>query len=55
MPLALAALRHELSAAAARAVLREYSDAFWREATMPPLRLKAITEEARSRFRDCLM
>jgi hypothetical protein len=47
LPAALADLRRELAAAAARAVALEYEDAFWREATTPPLRLKAIDDEAR--------
>lgn len=48
MPMALRELRAELRAAAERSVLTDMGDAFWREATMPPLRLKAIADDVRA-------
>ena len=50
LPHALMALRGELAAAARGELAREVEDAFWREATTPPLRLKVpyVGEEVRA-------
>jgi hypothetical protein len=48
LKMAKADLRQELKTIAERSVLAEMEDAFWKEATMPPLRLKAISEDVRS-------